>query len=117
MAVWATSYPKICTDGHTYTVLELIGVIYCCPFDWKISLEESKFLPFIEKPSGIGLQTSIPTSIQIIFPTAWELIGKIVLIKPIGNSDTHSVLLNSSFLSLPDICFWSLRLLFMILGC
>ena len=55
------------------------------------SLQESKFLLFIEKASDVGLQTSIPTFIENIFPTAWEIIGKILLTKPIGNPDTQSV--------------------------
>ena len=65
-------------------------LLQCSLSKRQISLKESKF-QIIEKPCGIGLQTSISTFAQSILPAAWWLIGKIVLPKPIGNRDTHSV--------------------------
>ena len=42
---------------HRLSVLETIVVMYC-QSEWQISLQKSRFLPFIEKPFVFGMQTS-----------------------------------------------------------
>ena len=88
---------------HRISVLKTIVVMYCLS-ERQILLLELKLSLFIEKPSGIGLQTSIPTFIQSIFPAAWELIGKNLLTKPIGNPDTHGELQGLSKNGNPGLC-------------